>query len=158
VALRPAALANWWKSNGNPDWLAQRQRVLALLEQQAHLERMARIVGRDALPAQQQLTLICADLVNEGFLRQSSFSETDRYCSPARQVAMLALLLHFADRAEATVQAGIPPARIGEMKIVRQLQRLGEEYGEDAFKRLAHLHRELDYEFDTLQSVPAHAG
>ncbi|MCJ7452150.1 MAG: V-type ATP synthase subunit A [Steroidobacteraceae bacterium] len=153
-----AALADWWKSNGNPDWLAQRQRVLALLEQQAHLERMARIVGRDALPAQQQLTLVCADLVNEGFLRQSSFSETDRYCSPARQVAMLTMLLHFADRAEAAVQAGIPPSRIAELKIVRQLQRLGEEYGEDAFKRLAHLHRELDYEFDTLQSVPAHAG
>ena len=153
-----AALADWWKSNGNPDWLAQRQRVLALLEQQAHLERMARIVGRDALPAQQQLTLVCADLVNEGFLRQSSFSETDRYCSPARQVAMLTMLLHFADRAEATVQAGLPPSRIAELKIVRQLQRLGEDYGEDAFKRLAHLHRELDYEFDTLQSVPAHAG
>jgi V/A-type H+-transporting ATPase subunit A len=153
-----AALADWWKSNGNPDWLAQRQRVLALLEQQAHLERMARIVGRDALPAQQQLALVCADLVNEGFLRQSSFSETDRYCSPARQVAMLTILLHFADRAEAAVQAGISPSRLGEMKILRQLQRLGEEYGEDAFKRLAHLHRELDYEFDTLQSVPTHAG
>jgi V/A-type H+-transporting ATPase subunit A len=153
-----AALADWWKSNGNPDWMVQRQRVLALLEQQAHLERMARIVGRDALPAQQQLTLVCADLVNEGFLRQSSFSETDRYCSPARQVAMLTMLLHFADRAEAAVQAGVPPSRIGELKIVRQLQRLGEDYGEDAFKRLAHLHRELDYEFDTLQSVPAHAG
>ena len=153
-----AALADWWKLNGNPDWLAQRQRVLSLLEQQAHLERMARIVGRDALPAQQQLALVCAELVNEGFLRQSSFSETDRYCSPARQVAMLSTLLHFADRAEAAVQAGVVPARLGEMKILRQLQRLGEEFGEDAFKRLSHLHRELDYEFDTLQSVPANAG
>ncbi len=152
-----AALADWWKLNGNPDWLAQRQRVLSLLEQQAHLERMARIVGRDALPAAQQLTLLCADLVNEGFLRQSSFSETDRYCSPARQVAMLSMLLHFADRAEAAVQAGIAPSRIGDLKILRQLQRLGEEFGEDSFKRLAHLHRELDYEFDTLQSVPANA-
>ncbi len=153
-----AALADWWKRNGNPDWMAQRQRVLALLEQQAHLERMARIVGRDALPAAQQLTLLCADLVNEGFLRQSSFSETDRYCSPARQVAMLSMLLHFADRAEAAVQAGIAPSCIGELKILRQLQRLGEEFGEGDLKRLAHLHRELDYEFDTLQSVPTHAG
>ena len=111
-----AALANWWKSNGNPDWLAQRQRVLSLLEQQAHLERMARIVGRDALPAQQQLALICADLVNEGFLRQSSFSKLDRYCSPARQVAMLSILLHFSDRAEAAVQAGVAPSRLADMR------------------------------------------
>ena len=150
------ALASWWKLSGNPDWMTQRQRVLALLEQQAHLERMARIVGRDALPAQQQLKLLCADLVNEGFLRQSSFSKVDRYCSPARQVAMLTVLLHFMDRAEAAVQAGMPPARLAEMKILRQLQRLGEEFGETDLKRLTLLPREIDYEFDVLQPVRSH--
>jgi V/A-type H+-transporting ATPase subunit A len=150
------ALANWWKLSGNPDWMAQRQRVLALLEQQAHLERMARIVGRDALPAQQQLKLLCADLVNEGFLRQSSFSKVDRYCSPARQVAMLTILLHFMDRAESAVQSGIAPARLAEMKILRQLQRLGEEFGEADLKKLSLLPRELDYEFDALQPVQSH--
>ncbi len=150
------ALASWWKLSGNPDWMTQRQRVLALLEQQSHLERMARIVGRDALPAQQQLALVCADLVNEGFLRQSSFSMVDRYCSPARQVAMLTVLLHFMDRAEAAVQAGMPPARLAEMKILRQLQRLGEEFGEADLKRLSLLPREIDYEFDVLQPVRSH--
>ncbi len=150
------ALASWWKLSGNPDWMMQRQRVLALLEQQAHLERMARIVGRDALPALQQLKLLCADLVNEGFLRQSSFSKVDRYCSPARQVAMLTILLHFMDRAEAAVQSGIAPAHLAEMKILRQLQRLGEEFGEGDLKRLTLLPRELDYEFDALQPVKSH--
>jgi V/A-type H+-transporting ATPase subunit A len=150
------ALANWWKLSGNPDWRAQRQRVLALLEQQAHLERMARIVGRDALPAAQQLKLLCADLVNEGFLRQSSFSIVDRYCSPARQVAMLTILLHFMDRAEAAVQAGVPPLQLAGLKILRQLQRLGEEFGEGDLRRLALLPRELDYEFDALQTVHGH--
>jgi V/A-type H+-transporting ATPase subunit A len=150
------ALASWWKLAGNPDWMAQRQRVLALLEQQSHLERMARIVGRDSLPAPQQLRLLCADLVNEGFLRQSSFSKVDRYCSPARQVAMLAVLLHFMDRAEAAVLAGMPPARLAEMKILRQLQRLGEEFGETDLKRLSLLPREIDYEFDVLQPVRSH--
>ena len=93
-------LAGWWKRSGNPDWIAQRQRVLALLETQAHLERMARIVGRDALPPEQQVKLLCADLFNEGFLRQSSFSTMDRYCSPERQVAMLdgAAALHGSRR------------------------------------------------------------
>ncbi len=36
---------------------------------------MARIIGKDALPARQQLTLLCAELVNEAFLRQSAFSD-----------------------------------------------------------------------------------
>jgi V/A-type H+-transporting ATPase subunit A len=152
-------LADWWKTAGNPDWLAQRQRVLELLETQSHLERMARIVGRDALPPLQQARLLCADLVNEGFLRQSSFSKVDRYCSPARQVAMLGVLLHFMDRAEAAVAAGVAPARLAALPLLRQLQRLGEEFGEDDLLRLRQLPRQIDYEFDRLhETVPAHAG
>jgi V/A-type H+-transporting ATPase subunit A len=117
---------------------------------------MARIVGRDALPAQQQLKLLCADLVNDGFLRQSSFSKVDRYCSPGRQAAMISVLLAFMDRAEAAVQAGVAPARIAELPVVRQLQRLGEEYGEGDLRKLSQLPHQLDYEFDSLHTVAAH--
>jgi V/A-type H+-transporting ATPase subunit A len=148
-------LAEFWKTAGNPDWMTQRRRVLELLEVQAHLERMARIVGRDALPAQQQAKLLCADLLNEGFLRQSSFSPVDRYCSPTRQVAMLSVLLHFMDRAEAAVAAGVAPARIASIPLLRQLQRLGEEFGEDDLLRLRQLPRQVDYEFDQLQPAGA---
>jgi V/A-type H+-transporting ATPase subunit A len=151
-------LADWWKRSGNPDWLGQRQRVLEMLEAQAHLERMARIVGRDALPAQQQVRLLCADLINEGFLRQSSFSKIDRFCSPPRQVAMLSVLLHFADRADAAVAAGASPIKLAAMPMLRQLQRLGEEFGEDDLLRLRQLPRQIDYEFDQLQTVASHAG
>jgi len=151
-------LADWWQRSGNPDWLAQRQRALELLEAQSHLERMARIVGRDALPASQQARLLCADLINEGFLRQSSFSTVDRFCSPARQAAMLSVLLHFTDRADAAVAAGVPPARLAELPILRQLQRLGEEFGEDDLLQLRQLPRRIDFEFDQLQPVAGHAG
>ena len=152
------SLADWWKLQGNPDWLAQRQRVLELLEHQVHLERMARIVGRDALPARQQLTLLCADLVNDGFLRQSSFSRVDRYCSPKRQIAMLGVLLHFTDRAEAAVETGIQPQRLTALPVLRQLQRLGEEFGEDDIRKLQQLTRQIDYEFDAIESGAGHAG
>jgi V/A-type H+-transporting ATPase subunit A len=152
------SLADWWKLQGNPDWLAQRQRVLELLEHQVHLERMARIVGRDALPARQQLTLLCADLVNDGFLRQSSFSTVDRYCSPKRQIAMLGVLLHFTDRAEAAVETGIQPQRLTALPVLRQLQRLGEEFGEDDIRKLQQLTRQIDYEFDAIETGAGHAG
>ena len=65
----------------------------ALVEQYVEgREIYCSILGRDALPPQQQLKLLCADLVNDGFLRQSSFSKVDRYCSPARQAAMISLM------------------------------------------------------------------
>jgi V/A-type H+-transporting ATPase subunit A len=152
-------LAGWWKRSGNPDWRAQRERMLSLLEAQARLERMARIVGRDALPAPQQLTLLCAELFNEGFLRQSSFSAVDRFCSPRRQVAMLGALLHFMDRAEAAVAAGIHPARIAALALLRRLMRLGEEHGEERLDRLESLRGEIDRAFEDLRRPEqAHVG
>ncbi len=143
-------LAKWWQREGAPDWAAHRRRILELLEQQAHLERMARIVGKDALPPAQQMKLICAELVNDAILRQSSFSEVDRYCSPERQTAMLAIVIHFLDLAEQAVTDGIAPERIAALPIRRQLQRLGEEFGEQEVRRIRQLAKQLDYEFSTL--------
>jgi V/A-type H+/Na+-transporting ATPase subunit A len=123
-------LALWWQLQGNPDWKEHRRRLLTLLEKQAKLERMARIVGKDALPDEQQMTLLAADLMNEGFLRQSSFSDIDRFCSPQRQTAMLRLMMQFIEQAEEAVGRGISPAKIAAMPILRKLQRLGEEFSE----------------------------
>ena len=103
--------AAWWTARGNPDWVSHRERILSLLESQADLERMARIVGKDALPPAQQLTLLCADLVNEAFLRQSAFSPIDRYCSPERQTAMLKLILRFIELAGTALDRGVSPRR-----------------------------------------------
>ena len=104
------------------------------------------------------MKLLCADLFNEGFLRQSSFSKTDRFCSPERQVAMLAVLLHFMDRAAAAVEGGIAPARVAALPGLRQLQRLGEEFGEADLRKLKQLPRQVDFEFDSLQPESRHAG
>jgi V/A-type H+-transporting ATPase subunit A len=145
-------LGQWWNTQGNPDWSSQRQHLLKLLEEQAHLERMARIVGKDALPPAQQLTLLCAELANEALLRQSSFSEVDRYCSPERQAAMLRAIMHFIELAEHALGQGVSLSQIGALPILTHLMRLGEEFGEDAIDRLRLLPRRLDHDFATLEA------
>jgi V/A-type H+-transporting ATPase subunit A len=151
------ALAHWWQTQGNPEWTTQRRTVLELLEEQVHLERMARIVGKDALPPAQQITLICADLVNDAILRQSSFSEIDRYCSPARQTAILGLVLRFVALARAAVERGVSPERIAALPIRQTLQRVGEEYGEDRIDAIRELSKHLESDFGSLQQEPAGA-
>ena len=67
-------VASWWqrvytelpaggshKASGANEWLELRGSLLTLFDEQARLERMARIIGKDALPARQQLTLFCAE-------------------------------------------------------------------------------------------------
>jgi V/A-type H+-transporting ATPase subunit A len=139
-------LARWWREQGSPSWLDLRRRFLTLLEEQARLERMARIIGKESLPPRQRLTLLCADLINESFLRQSAFSEVDRFASPARQTAMMHLLGRFIDLAEERAAAGVSPERIARMEVFRRLQRMGEEIGEDGLERFKELEAELEQE------------
>lgn len=148
-------MGEWWSEQDNPDWIAHRQRILGLLEQQARLERMARIVGKESLPPSQQLILLEAEVIGEGFLRQSSFSEVDRYCSPRRQTAMLGLLVRFVDLAEKAVSQGAAPDRVANLPIFRTLQRLGEELGEEQVDRIMQLHAELDRDFAALEGEVA---
>ena len=147
--------APWWAEHGNREWLLLRQRFLTLLDEQAQLERMARIIGKDALPARQQLTLLCADLINEAFLRQSAFSAVDRVCSPARQGAMMRLLGRFIDLAEASLAAGATPERIASIACMRALQRMGEDIGDEQLPLLAELDARMEREF--AQLAPGHA-
>jgi V/A-type H+/Na+-transporting ATPase subunit A len=102
-----ANLARWWHREGCTRWEELRRRFLTLLEDEARLERMARIIGRDAMPARQRLTLLCAQLVNQCFLRQSAYSEIDRYASPARQAVMMRLIGSFIEGAERLLEAGV---------------------------------------------------
>ncbi len=142
--------APWWTAQGNSQWLPLRRRFLTLLDDEARLERMARIIGKDALPVRQQLTLMCAGLVNEAFLRQSAFSPIDRVCAPHRQSAMMRLLGRFIDLAEGAVAAGLHTDRIARMACMRPLQRMGEEIGDDELPRFAELQAAMEREFADL--------
>ena len=142
--------APWWAESGNGDWWKLRRRFLTLLDEQARLDRMARIIGKDALPVRQQVTLFCADLVNDAFLRQSAFSPIDRVCSPRRQAAMMRLIGKFIDLADAAVVAGVHPEQLARLTSLRPLQRMGEEIADAELGRFATLEADLDREFAAL--------
>jgi V/A-type H+-transporting ATPase subunit A len=157
------SMAAWWSQRGNPDWLAQRRRLLTLLEQQAKLERMVRIVGKDALPPGQQLALISAELVAEAVLRQSAMSPVDRYCSPERQTALLRTVMHFVTAAERALAQGATPEAIAQLPVYRSLMRLGEEIPEGALERFDEQRRAIDEAFqrlatDAARPAPAAGG
>jgi V/A-type H+-transporting ATPase subunit A len=146
--------APWWTSHGNSQWLDLRRRFLTLLDDEARLARMARIIGKDALPPRQQLTLFCAELVNEAFLRQSALSAVDRVCSPARQGAMMRQIARVIDLAEGALAAGATPERIARLPSMRRLARMGEEIGDGELSRFDELAATVERDFAAL-AAPA---
>jgi len=143
-------LVAFWKEHDHPHWLDQRRRFLTLLEDQTRLERMARIVGKDALPPRQQHILLCAELINDAFLRQSAFSEVDRYCSPARQAIMMQLLSHFIDVSQQAIDQGVDIEAINNLPLLRRLRRMSEDIGEEDLEQYDALRKEMEDAFASL--------
>ena len=143
-------LVAFWKEQDHPQWLEQRRRFLTLLEEQNRLERMARIVGKDALPPRQQHILLCAELINEAFLRQSAFSEVDRYCSPARQAVMMQLITRFIELSLEAIEKKVDIERITNLPWLRSMRRMNEDIGEDDLKKFDLLRVEMENEFSKL--------
>ncbi len=151
--------ARWWQQRGGGvRWAEQRARLLELIQEQARLEKMVKIVGRDALPASQRLILVSAEVMVEALLRQSAFSETDRYCSPDKQVAMLGTVGHFIARADKAVRDGIDPDALLTLPVTRRIRRMGEDIPNDRLELFDELAHELDAAFAALApAAPATA-
>jgi V/A-type H+-transporting ATPase subunit A len=137
-------LGQWWREQGYPEWDGHRRRMLELLGEQVHLERMARIVGKDTLPAAQQLALLNAELANEAFLRQSAMSEVDAFCTPERQIAMMRTLIRFIERSHSALEGGMGVAEISRLPLLRRVRRMGEEIGNDEVHRFEKLQADID--------------
>jgi V/A-type H+-transporting ATPase subunit A len=142
-SLAADSLVRWWHAIGCTRWQELRRRFLTLLEEEARLERMARIIGRDAMPARQRLVLLCAQLINQCFLRQSAFSTNDRYATPSRQAVMMRLIGSFIEGAERLLEVGVPPEAIRDQAIFRHLMRMGEEIPEGDWEAFSALDQEL---------------
>ena len=151
-------LGQWWREQGYPEWDGHRRRLLELLGEQVQLERMARIVGKDTLPAPQQLALLNAELANEAFLRQSAMSDVDAFCTPERQIAMMRTLMRFIDRSHSALEGGMSVAEIAGLPLLRRVRRMGEEIGNDEVERFEKLQADIDAALASSGAVESGTG
>ncbi len=128
-SLYSDSLEDWFKNNVNTAWNELRTRLMALLQEEAELEEIVKLVGMDALSAPDRLTLEAARSIREDYLHQNAFHETDTYTSLDKQYYMMSSLMAFYDKAGAALNAGADieklvslPARerIGRLKYVAE--------------------------------------
>ena len=108
------------------DWALLRAQANQLLEQDARLEQLVRLVGAEALPDRQRWVLLAARLLKEGFLQQNALHETDAYCVPKKQARLLAFYLQLFELGRDLIEAGVPLLRLQERLDLPFLLRLKE--------------------------------
>ncbi|MEM2893676.1 MAG: V-type ATP synthase subunit A [Candidatus Bathyarchaeia archaeon] len=122
-------VASQWWSKHERNWDQIRAVALGLLEEAAEIEETARIIGEKALPDEQRLVLLVAEMLREGFLVQSAFHEVDKFCEPEKQAWLLKIIVDFYNLAEPLIRHGIPIEKVRELDIVPELMRLKEREG-----------------------------
>ena len=99
-------LSDWFTDHVSPEWNALRLKAMTVLQEESELEEIVRLVGMDALSWKDRLTMEVARSVREDFLHQNAFDEVDTYTSLEKQYRMLRLILDYADKGQAALDAG----------------------------------------------------
>ena len=117
-------MEKWYSENISPDWMPQRNRIMALLQEEAELEEMVKLVGMDALVASDRLKLEIARSIREDYLHQDAFHEVDTYASLDKQCIMSRLVLAFYDAAKDALDTGININKLVSLPIRERIGRI----------------------------------
>ncbi|MDY3122470.1 V-type ATP synthase subunit A [Clostridiaceae bacterium 68-1-5] len=132
----------WFDQEVASDWMENRQKMMSLLQDEAELEEIVKMVGMDALSATDRLKMEAARSIREDFLHQNSFHEIDTYTSLKKQHLMMRLVLAFYE--EASQALAEHPRKMQALINMEVRERIGR------FKYTKE--EELDKEYEAIKS------
>ena len=116
-------LSGWFKENVSEDWMLLRGRMMGLLQDEAELDEIVKLVGMDALSASDRLKMETARSIREDFLHQLAFHEVDTYTSLEKQLLMMRLILKYYDEAVNILDKGGDIEMIASLAVREQIGR-----------------------------------
>ena len=123
----------WFKENVTDDWDEIRQWAIDILDEETELQEIVQLVGKDALPEDQQLTLEVARYLREGYLQQNAFHPVDTFCPPEKTYLILTATKTFHDEAFDALDAGVPVEEVQAVESVPQINRIGVQEDYEAY-------------------------
>ena len=100
------SLKPWFDEHLGKEFLQNRERAMNILQEEASLNEIVQLVGKDALSPNDQLTLETAKMLREDFLQQNSFMDIDNYSSYDRQEKLMAMILEYDKLCRAAIAKG----------------------------------------------------
>ena len=122
----------WFEENVTEDWSEIRQWAIDVLDEESELQEIVQLVGKDALPEDQQLTLEIARYLREAYLQQNAFHDVDTFCPPEKTYQILTAIKTYNDEAFEALDAGVPVEDLVSLESTPRINRIGvqEDYEE----------------------------
>ena len=116
-------LSDWFAQNVSKSWMDNTARLLKILQEENDLQEIVKLVGMDALSAEDRMTLELAQSILEDFLQQRAFDENDSYTELEKQAALIELIFSFGDKASKAVAEGADIDKISTLPVRERIGR-----------------------------------
>lgn len=116
-------MENWFNEKVASDWMENRQKMMTLLQEEAELEEIVKMVGMDALSPSDRLKMEAARSIREDFLHQNSFHEVDTYTSLKKQYMMMQLVMAYYEETVLALNEGAPLQKLINLSAREQVGR-----------------------------------
>jgi V/A-type H+-transporting ATPase subunit A len=122
-SLYQGPVDEWANREVSTEWAANRREAMRILQREAELEELVRLVGIDALSMADRLLMEAARMIREDFLHQNAFDDVDTYTSLDKQFRLLDLILHYYRQAQQAMDEGADLNRLIELPSVESVSR-----------------------------------
>ena len=147
-SLYKESLAPWFEGRVSKDWTSLTDDLLALLQEEEKLLEIVQLVGSDALPEKEQLTLEIARMIREFFLQQNAYHDVDTFCDLPKTFQMMKTIKFFGDKAYKALEAGAGIQALTAMKSKDKLADV--KFEKDYQKLLDQIRKDMEKEFASL--------
>ena len=117
------SLKSWFDSNLGEQFMKSRDQAMGILQNEASLNEIVQLVGKDALSPNDQLTLEVARMLREDFLQQNAFTDIDGYSSYDRQAKLLNIILDYDKQCRAAIAKGAVITKLFDIPAREQIGR-----------------------------------
>lgn len=143
-------LHDYYDEHVSPEWNKLRSWAMEVLQKESELQEIVQLVGSDALPESEQITIEVARMLREIFLQQNAFDDVDTYCDMTKQFDIMKTIKVYADSAYAAQAAGVAPAQIISVKAKSDLPQI--KFVRDYKPMLEQILKGMESEFTTLRA------
>jgi V/A-type H+/Na+-transporting ATPase subunit A len=147
-SLYTGALDPWFRQNVAQDFPELRAWAMEVLQRESELQEVVQLVGSDALPEEQKMTLEVARMIREIVLQQNAFHPVDTYCPLPRQYKFLSMIKHFSELSKKAVDNEVPVDSIANLPVRTRFGKA--KFEENVDDELNEVLKDMDKQFEAL--------
>ena len=137
-------LSPWYRDHVSPKFVAYRNQIMAILNQESSLMEIVKLIGSDVLPDDQKLTLEIARVIRLGFLQQNAFHPDDTCVPMEKQLKMMETILYLYEKSRALINRGMPVSVLREDNIFERVIAIKYDVPNDHPEKFDEYHQAID--------------